>query len=293
MTPTDLFFLHQQKAKDVAIKLCWYYACSGALNFQDEAQSEAQMGLWKYCQEYDPSKQRNEVKKERARTDEIIQCLVFGYPPPIYPPRDPYATFWMFGILRVQGGVLDFFRKERLITKPSPGPDVKGFPKSSLKDIKKRLSAGEPEEEIAARYSISVKSVRGLKPTMLYQERFVSLDRPLSDFSNGGGYAAGDTFGDVLPAPDTSEHRIEREHILYMVGMLKGNARLTDAEQKAISLYYDEEENSKAQVARLMHVPFTTASELIESGLQKMRRYAELIVDKNRVSVQNEACIAS
>lgn len=284
MTPEDLFHLYSPKAKEVVNKLVWYFACSGALQYQDEAHSEGQLALWQFCNRFDPSKQAFQIKKERAQQSELIYSLIFDYDPPEYSPSDPYANFWMLALLRVRGAVIDFFRAERLITKRSLGPELKALTKEQVRDIRNRLSRKESEEKIAQDYGVPISGLNCLRPTMFHRERFVSLDRQLSDFSHGSkpGSFGGDSFGDVLPAPDKETVNVEQNHLASMVAVARRDAGLSKEERKVLDLYFSDDDMTKSDVARKMGLGQVKVSEILSGALKKLRaNWPEFMIDEN------------
>jgi DNA-directed RNA polymerase specialized sigma24 family protein len=229
-----------EKAREVAKSLCFYYAVSGALAFQDEATSEAYKALWLCCQRFDPKRQVMQRRKAQIQTDEQFWAIIFEYPLPESIPFDPYANFWMCSIQRVRGGVLDFFRAQRLITKRSKKP-------------------GEEQ-----------------KPTMLHAERFLSLDRPLSSVSNGAynAFGGGESFCDLLPSSDRADSEDERRHHQSIIGEMKKKANLTPQERRALDLYYSELGYTKAEVSRELGVSQVRIQDLVDSAILKLRNVA-------------------
>lgn len=272
IAPEVLFGIYTSSAKELVTKLIWHYSSSGALQYQDEAHSEGQLALWQLCQRFDPTKQAFQVKKERERQAELLHSMIFCYDLPEERPVDPYANFWMLAVLRVRGGVLDFFRAQKLIVKRSMPEDIRQLTKEQLRDIKNRLSRKEDEKQIAADYGIKPKSLNDLKPTMFYRERFVSLDRNLSDFGNGSGSMNGDSFADVLPAPDISEEKEEQAHISYMITLAMQDAELNAEQMEVLRLYFGEGNPTKSQVARQMNVKQSYVSELLNDSICKLRQ---------------------
>lgn len=292
MTPEELFTRYSPKAREIVQKLCWYYQCSGALQYQDEAHSEGQMALWQFCERFDPSKQAFQLKKERQQQSELIYSLIFNYEEPEYEPSDPYANFWMLAVLRVKGAVIDFFRAERLITKRSLQPEMKALTKEQIRDIRNRLGRKEEEQSIATRYGVPVAGISSLKPTMFYREKFVSLDRQLSDFSHGSktGSFGGDSFLDVLPAPDVDGPEEERQHIAYMVGLARQDAELTRQENQVVDLCFSDADMGRSEVAKRMKIKQGRVDELLRSAIGKMREnWPEILVDEKPQVLHNGA----
>ena len=284
MTPEELFYLHTAKVRLLVDKTVWHYKCSGALHYQEEAYSEAQMALWRFCHTFDPTKQLLQSKKERARQTLLFYSLIFEIEEPEYEPSDPYANFWMLAVLYVRGAVIDFFRAERLIHKRPLRPEMKKFNKLEILRIKERLSNREsPEspESIAEELGVNIKSILDLKPTLFKHERFVSLDRNLSDFAQSGSGGA-TTFLDVLPAPDHTKQDDEQSHLSYMLQLAREDADLNKKERKVVDLFFSDRELTKIEVAKKMKLPQSQVTEILNSALQKIRQYwPEIVVDNN------------
>lgn len=272
MTPDELFTLHSPAAREIVTKLIWHYRSSGALQYQDEAHSEGQLALWQLCNRFDPGKQAFQVKKERQRQTDLLYSIMFGYDLTPVAPIDPYQNFWMLVVLRVKGAVIDFFRAQKLILKRSLPPDLKQMSKEQLRDIKNRLGRKEDEQQIAANYGIQAKSLDELKPTMFYRERFVSLDRNLSDFGGVAGSNGGDSFADVLPAPDCSGDAEQQAHIAYLITLAMQDAELNQQETRVIDLYFYDN-RSKADVAREVGMSQVAMTRLLDGALAKIREY--------------------
>lgn len=225
-----LYLAYVPKADELAKRLCFHFRASGALAFEKDAQSHARIALWKCAVKFDPKKQRLQRMKIKKQQEESIQAILFGYPEPKHEPYDPYSNFWIASIRRVSGAVLDLFRAERLITKPQNGE---------------------------------------VSDTMLYYERFQSLDRPLSDASNGNSR---DSFGDMLPSKDRADKNDEISEMRYQIESIKQDAELSENEQLVIELSYSEEDLSKSEVAERMGMSGAAVTALLAKALEKMRQ---------------------
>lgn len=277
VSPQELFDSHTAKAQDVASRLCFFYAVSGALNYREEASSEALMALWECCCRFDPSKQKMQQKIESKRTEEIIFSSIFGYDMPFAPAPtncDPYKNFWIASLMRVRGSVLDYFRRERLIIKPVISGELATLTRADIKRIKNRIGVDD-DDDIAMEFGISAQALEKLKPTMLHQERFLSLDRALGEACGDGGESGGrESFYEIIASQSKTDESDEVDHLRFMVNSLRARAKLTMQENKAIDYFYSDAGYTKSEVAGLMKVSTPMAKRLIDEALDKLRSCA-------------------
>lgn len=280
MQPLDLYLRHEKQAEEVAVKLCYHYQFSGALPFKDDAIGEAKKALWKCAVTFDPAKQVMACRKEAQQAAEVLAAIIFGYLPPEYEERDPYANFWMASIMRVRGSVQDLFRSQKLIRKFVAKGTLKKLSKQDIKDIQQRMFNCEDEESIAAAYAIEVGQLEELKPSMLYYEKFVSLSRPISDYADGSyavaGFAAvGESLGDMLPSKESTDSCEGRIANRSMIEHLKKSSQLTVEEARAVELTYSDEEPTAAEVAKKMGTTVKRIDVFIASAIEKMKCSAQ------------------
>lgn len=284
MSPQELFDSHVHKAEEVSSRLCFFYAVAGALNYKDEAASEAKMALWKCCRKFDPNKQRMQIKLQgsqaKALSEEIILSCIFNYELPVSSPPtnlDPYKNFWISSLTRVRGSVLDYFRSERLIIKPVVTGELSTLTRATIKRIKNRIGVDD-DDDVAREFGISLQALEKLKPTMLHQERFLSLDRALGDAcgdnESGGGR---ESFYDIIPSNSRTDQGDEVQHTRYLILNMKNKASLTKQEEMAIDYFFSDAGYSKAEVAGLMQVTTSVVKNLIEDAILKLRNTSVLI----------------
>lgn len=276
MSPTELFEAHSQKAEEIAEKLCYLYTVSGALAYREEAKSEARMALWKCCLRFDPRKQLMQRKKQKLKEEEQLWAAVLGYPPPEIPSEesyDPYKNFWIASLRRIRGSVLDLFRSERLIVKRGVKGELEAIDKRDLAEIKRRFRRGDPIDAICADFAISEEALEQLKPTMLYQEKFLSLDRRLGDFSSNGSsdHGGSDSFADLLPSRDRADGNDEALHLRHQIESAKSKANLSRQESRVMELCFHEAGWSKADAAKLLGISPMRVGFALQSALAKMR----------------------
>jgi RNA polymerase sigma factor (sigma-70 family) len=243
VTAEELFHAHAEKARDLARKLCHFYAISGALSHMEEAESEAMRGLWWCCSRFNP---RRQELQRRTLHDETFWSIMLRYEPPTYDPRDAYKNFWISSIRRIRGSVLDYFRSEKLITKRAKGDT---------------------------------------KPTMLYSEKFVSIDRPIGDFVSGGNARSldrGDTFADMIPSAQRADQNDEVNDQRNQLAKIRKRANLTPQESKVVDLFYHESDYKKAEVAKLLGVTQTNVDRLLEAALAKLKAGVPPKLDQSR-----------
>lgn len=282
MTPQDLFDSHVSKAEEVASRLCFFYAVSGAMNYREEAISEAKMALWKCCCRFDPNKQRMQIKQQgvmaQAIAEEIILSCIFDYqiPPASVSPTntDPYKNFWISSLTRIRGSVLDYFRTERLIIKPVVAGELAMLTRATIKKIKNRIGVDD-DDDISREYGISLQALEKLKPTMLHQERFLSLDRALGDACGDGDSSGGrESFYDIIASNSRTDHGDDAQHVRYVILNIKSKAFLTIEEEKALDYFYSDAGYSRAEVAGLMQLTTAKVKNLIDEAILKLRTSA-------------------
>ncbi len=236
MLPEDLFTRHSQQADKLALDLCHFYAVSGALAYRDEACSEAKLALWKQAVTFNPAKQL----MQRVVAEESYWAALIGYDMPVPKYRDPYDTFWISSIQRVRGAVLDFFRSQRLITK---------LPK---------ILPGE-------------KQIR----TMLYYERFVSMNKPISSVvGNRASHeqeSGTETFGDFLLSKDRTDSNDDRRDMRLRIELLTKRAGLTSKEYRIIILTFTEDEHDAKEISIILGIPEAKVKKMKSEALAKMR----------------------
>jgi len=228
--------------------LCYLYQVSGAVPYMRDAESEAIRALWRRCCAFDPKKQKMQMESLRQRSEEMLWAVVMEYSIPNFEDVDPYSRFWMNAVQYVRGAVLDFFRSERLITKR----------------VKK-----EGEE---------------VKPTMLYAERFPSLDTLVSQVANGvhgNRDVEGESFSDTFPSSlrtDASDDIRERR---AQIQAIESASDLTPQETQIIRLCFHENDYSPNEVAKLLGLPLGHVKLVMNTALTKMRMAAtpENVVD--------------
>lgn len=293
MSPQELFDLHVYKAYQVASKLCLFYAVSGSRNYREEAISEAKMALWRCCVEFDPNKQVMQIRQQqldnKQKSEEIILACIFGYEAPPVPTeknQDPYKNFWMLSLLRVRGSVIDFFRQQRLIIKPVITGELANFDKATIKKIKNRVGVDD-DDDIALEYGISHRALEKLKPTMLYQERFLSLDRALDAACGEGESRKRDSFNDIIASNSRTDHGDKTRDSRNLITIIKSKAQLSEIEEKVIDYLYSEDGYSASDVAAIMHITSAKVKNLAREALNKMRGVAipTLEISVDRVSV--------
>lgn len=101
----------------MAENLCWHYAVSGALAYQEEAVSEALLGLWQACTRFDESKQVMQRRELRRIAEYHFWHLLFAGALPVFAADATYQNFWIWAVRRIRGSVIDLFRRERIITR--------------------------------------------------------------------------------------------------------------------------------------------------------------------------------
>lgn len=254
--------------------MCFFYAVSGALNYREEAISEAKMALWKCCCRFDPAKQRMQVKQQKIRTEEILLSCIFGYTTPADPSpvnSDPYKNFWISSLTRIRGSVLDYFRAERLIIKPVITGELSTLTRATIKKIKNRIGVDD-DDDIALQYGISVEALQRLKPTMLHQERFLSLDRSLGDASGGSDFGREwESFYEIIASSSKTDQGDEVQHIRFVLLHMKAKALLSSEEEAALDYFYSEAGYNRAEIAGLMKITTAKVKNLIEDAIIKMR----------------------
>lgn len=275
MSPQDLFDSNVSKAEEVASRLCFFYAVSGALNYRDEAISEAKMALWKCCCRFDPNKQRMQIKQQKIRTEEILLSCIFGYSTPADPSpvnSDPYKNFWISSLTRIRGSVLDYFRSERLIIKPVITGELSTLTRATIKKIKNRIGVDD-DDDIALQYGISLEALQRLKPTMLHQERFLSLDRSLGGDPTSNDYSGREweSFYEVIASSSKTDQNDEAQHMRFILLHMKTKAALSPDEAAALDYFYSEAGYSRAEVAGLMKTTTGKVKNLIEDAILKLR----------------------
>jgi len=284
--PEKLYSLHEPKARQIAQCLCHHYQYSGALAYQDEANSEAQIALWKMCRNFDPSKQRFQRQQEAAKlqnqTDEILLAEIFGYdlPPPVI-ISDPYSTFWISSVQRVRGAVIDYFRSERIITKFERRGSIKKLTAHQVKKLKNRIVDWDDENHLfmlAEEYGIDPGEMNDLRPTMLYADRFISLSQPISERANGfhaqNQVDAGQTIGDCLAGESRVELEDKRQSIRSMLEVLRDQSRLTVGENEVLDLIYSDLGYTEMEVGDMLGIGKREVEKRLSAALSKMRAAA-------------------
>lgn len=278
MSPQELFDSHVQKAEEVASRLCFFYAVSGALNYREEAISEAKMALWKCCCRFDPNKQKMQIKQQgkQALSEEIILSCIFDYQVPVVTTTnlDPYKNFWISSLTRVRGSVLDYFRAERLIIKPVVTGELATLNRATIKKIKNRIGVDD-DDDIALEYGISRQALEKLKPTMLHQERFLSLDRALGDACGDNDASGGrESFYDIIASNSRTDHGDEARHVHLVILNMKAKAALSLDEEKALDYFYSDAGYSRAEVAGIMRLTPAKVKSLLDEAILKLRSAA-------------------
>jgi len=117
---------------------------------------------------------------------------------------------------------------------------------------------------------VSSASLEELKPTMFYRDRFVSLDRSLSDFSSepsSGGYS----FSDVMPAPDVTKQQEEQAHLAYLISMAIEDAELSKLERDVLMRYFSEDTPKASKVAKEFGLSLPVMEQVLGETLSKIR----------------------
>ena len=240
VSPHQLFETHMSKADRIAERLCWHYRISGALLYQEEARSEARMALWRCCMLFDPSLQALQNKISKALEQSLFWSPIFGFK--VQDSRkDPYATFWIWSIQRINGRVLDFFRSQQLI---------------------RCLEPGEAH-------------------TMLYRNKFVSISNPKGSTASGTSnshipseYMSQD-YTDSFFSPDRSDGYNEVESTNLELASIMERADLTPSEREAIQLAYGSDEMTAPEIAEMLGVDTNEAKSLIKKAMSKLKEVAQ------------------
>jgi RNA polymerase sigma factor (sigma-70 family) len=281
--PIDLYTAHEQKARQVAQGLCHHYQYSGALAFQDEANSEALIALWKRCVRFDPMKQvlqrQQEANRLQAQADEILMASIFLYEPPApVIVSDPYSTFWISSIQYVRGSVLDYFRAERIITKFVRRGTMQKLTPLQVKKLRNRIVDWDDEElllRLANEYGIDVAEMADLRPTMLYQDRFISLSQLVSDRANGfhvqNNADLNQTVGDWIASESKTDANDDRRHMRSLIETLRDTAGLTADERQALDLCYSEQGDTVSEVGDMLGVSRREVEKRLSRAYEKMR----------------------
>ena len=241
------------------------------------------MALWKLCEKFDPSKQlfqrRQEVARMQSQADEILLSGIFCYdqPPPVV-ISDPYSTFWISSIRRVRGAVLDYFRAERIITKFVRRGSLRNLTPHQVKKLKNRIVDWDDEEHLvmlAAEYGIDPSEMVELRPTMLYQDRFVSLSQLISDRANGfhvqNQTDIGQTVGDWIASESKTDAEDERKTMKSTIESLRDSAELTAEESQVLDLCHSELGYTENEVGEMLGVSRREIEKRLSRAYGKMR----------------------
>jgi len=239
--PQVLFESNQTFAIKVADDLAWRYSLTGTLPFKEDMRSQALLGLWEACTRFNPDKQALHKNNVRKQLEDSFWTVVLAdaIPEESEEKADPYATFWQWAYMRVYGSIMDYLRKEGLITRIQ-GPD---------KD----------------------------KKTMLYKNRFLSGDLvPMGMSLEGVDDQV--TFLDLFPSKDTTDsnaHELDRKQLLKDI---INSSALTEFEKKAVFSYYcSEQKVSMREVAEEANVSNTVVSSALRKALEKIKRSPVLL----------------
>lgn len=283
--------MYEPKAKQVALGLCFHYRYSGAFSLEDEAGSEALTALWKCCVKFDPSKQLFVRKQEEFRkkewqeqnSEDILLACLLNYSPPAQPNyADPYSTFWIASIRRVRGAVLDFFRAERIITKFVQRGSLKNLSAQQIKKLKNRIVDWEDEghlHKLAEEYGVAPEDMDELRPTMLYQDRFISMSQLVSERANGvyvqNQSDPGGTVGDWIASGQRADEADEAQHARVVTRELRRRANLTQQEERALDLIYSDLGHTTAEAGALMGLTRNQVEKMVTIACRKMRDAAD------------------
>ena len=117
--PQTLFSSYESKAVKVAEDVGWKYAMTGTWAYNEDIRQQALIGLWEACTKFDPERQQLHKNNVKGQLDQSFWTVMLGDSVPDEPNNttDPYATFWQWACMRVYGSVMDYLRKEGLITR--------------------------------------------------------------------------------------------------------------------------------------------------------------------------------
>lgn len=242
MEPEVLFSRHEHSALKVASDLSWRYSMTGTYAFLEDMRNVARMGLWEACTRFDPHKQSLNNHKIRKTLDNSFWSVVLSGEVPFQTPEkaDPYATFWKWASMRVYGSVMDYLRKEGLIT---------------------RLQG----------------KAKGTK-TMLYKNRFLSGDSVPEGKNNFEGSDEQISFLDLFPSKDNIDQRQDATDRKELLRDIIRSAHLTDTEMRVVLMYHCSEDSvSMRVVSEELGISKTAVAPILKSALEKIRRSPVLL----------------
>lgn len=254
MSPIELFEVHRSKAERVAERLCWHYQISGALRLVQDAKQEACLALFKESSRFKPRRQAFARRKDRMAITAVYWSILRKQKREALPEQDPYSTFWMFAVARVQGSVIDFFRKQRII---------------------QRLPQAEADQPVFCERCTSPMLVFSQEcehggfcrqpRTMLYHERFLSASGSPDDDST----PCRSTYFDLFASRERADAADDLNHTRYQILSRAKAAGLDYQEMKVVTLMCSED-MSKEDVAVELKTTIAWVGRTLRSAANKM-----------------------
>lgn len=239
--PQALFESNQSFAVKVADDLAWRYSMTGTFSYKEDMRNVALMGLWEACTRFNPEKQALHKSNVHNQLEESFWTVLLAdtMPEEAEKKADPYATFWQWAYMRVYGSIMDYLRKEGLITRIQ-GPD---------KDRK----------------------------TILYKNRFLSGDLiPVGTSLEGVDDQV--TFLDLFQSKDDTERDAQEMSQKQLLRDIINSSGLTAFEKESVLSYYcTEQKVSMRQIAERANVSNTVVSSALRKALDKIKRSPILI----------------
>lgn len=264
MLPEKLFSLHSAKAERLAERLCWHYQIAGTRQWEEEAKSEALIGLWKACIKFRPRRQVMERRREVQEISKTYWSVIAKHArEPKTSQSDPYKTFWLYAVSRVRGAVIDFFRSHKLINRLPDSGEGGAIRCERCNEVMPKSGSIECLDGGFCR----------APRTMLYHERFLSASRAcvlpgLSDAAEQGKHGETD-YMDVFASPPVASYN---DSLSVLCGELMAQARtnLDETEFKLVEMLCGGNGLGRQDIAEELHWSLSRVDKVLAGAAQKM-----------------------